>query len=308
MQATLSPIQRALMHCHQLNATYPCKRGTIIIISPGKLTATIVPLCCKKWSCPWCGPRRRRLWATRIATGKPERFITLTTDPKRFASPRDATAHLKKALPRLIQALRRQGRRFEYALVWELTEEGWPHIHIAQRGDYIPQPVLRSLWDRLGCGTIVDVRKIDSTAKAANYVAKYLAKTTSQDPDTFAGLRIIQCSLHWRDYERIARATEPECKPIYIPCKAPPARVLELLTIELGLPLALDASPGNLILEIPLTGWTEDDWIDLERRVRALTRDDLFYGSLSSMGQGLTPQRRATPPPQWYDCDAAASF
>ncbi len=145
----------------------------------GVCTATML---CNAWSCETCRPRRRARLMAEAASGEPKRFITLTISPRVGSSPEERRAIMGKALSRLAQKLRRRwGRKsFEYFVVCEAHESGEPHLHICQRGRYIPQPVLSKLWQALTGGRVVHIRKVDNTDAAVKYVAKYVSKKPEQ--------------------------------------------------------------------------------------------------------------------------------
>ncbi len=102
------------------------------------------------------------------ALGNPERFITLT---RIGGDPYEVLTRLKA----LLKAIRREGWRFEYLEAVEV-KRGVAHLHILQKGDYIPQAWLSREWEKLGGGRIVDVRAITDGAGAARYIFKYALK------------------------------------------------------------------------------------------------------------------------------------
>lgn len=130
-------------------------------------------------------------WRSVVERGKPSRFITLTCDPSAFETPFHAIDHLTKMLPRLLRDIRREYGYFEYVKVWELHKSGWPHIHIAARCNFIPQKWLSQRWEALGCGKIVDIRKVTKGKLAARYVAKYLGKACGDMARMLRKTRII---------------------------------------------------------------------------------------------------------------------
>ncbi len=174
-----------------------CRPGVIVVYDPADRSITLVPVRCKKWTCPVCGPILARLWAKRIADAKPQRMITLPCDHKRFPHPQAAYEAMKDALPRLIRLIRSQIGPMEYALVWEIHEDGYPHLHMAHRGRYIPQKWLSRVWDNLGFGPVVDIRQVKTAKGAAAYLAKYMTKTVAAAKDTLALTRVIQASRRY---------------------------------------------------------------------------------------------------------------
>jgi hypothetical protein len=83
-----------------------------------------------------------------------------------------------------VKRIRRQWPhyRFEYFIIWERTQKGWPHAHLLLRAPYIPQRYLSRVWHDLTGASIVDIRKVGDTAQVASYVAKYLAKDPRVPP------------------------------------------------------------------------------------------------------------------------------
>lgn len=138
-------------------------------------TGVVMPMLCGKYSCRYCGPRRVEMWRSLIEAAEPERFITLTrVGPTLQAVGRVATT--------IVQRLRRRKYRFEYCMTFERLKNGYFHIHMLQKGDYIPQ---RFLSDCLrsathGFSSVVDIRRC--RAGTAGYVTKYCTKvlTTSE--------------------------------------------------------------------------------------------------------------------------------
>jgi hypothetical protein len=139
------------------------------------------------------------MWANRLASARPERFITLTCDTKRFPDPRAAYAAMKDALPKLVSVLRKLCGPLEYAAVWELHESGYPHLHLAQKGKYVPINLLKKVWNDLGIGFCCDIRNVDSHQRAARYVAKYMTKTVSDGKKALGITKVIQVSRHFFD-------------------------------------------------------------------------------------------------------------
>lgn len=127
----------------------------------------------------------------------PERLITLTCDHKRFRNPYEAMDHMLKAWPKLLTLIRKKFGSFEYLKVWELHKSGYPHIHMMQRGKFIPQKWLSAAWDRLGCGSIVDIRKIYKQDCAGKYLVKYLGKSFAELSSLWYRKRLISKSNGW---------------------------------------------------------------------------------------------------------------
>jgi hypothetical protein len=133
------------------------------------LTEEKVPLLCGKYKCKYCGPRRVEMWRSLIELAEPERFITLTGVGKTLAE-------VGRVATTIVQRLRRQGYTFEYCMTFERHKNGKFHIHMLQKGDYIPQrfmsECLRSATH--GSSYVVDIRRCKSGT--AGYVTKYCTK------------------------------------------------------------------------------------------------------------------------------------
>jgi len=177
-----------------LAARHYCGKGAIVLTMADSNVVVIVPTRCKHWACPTCGPILARYWSERISKAMPERFITLTADRARWPTPEAAYTAMKKALPKLVRYLRSRGIEFEYVAVWELHESGWPHLHLCQKGSFVPQKLLSRAWDFLDIGPIVDIRTVVTKRGVAAYVAKYMAKSMAKTAATFRITKIVQCS------------------------------------------------------------------------------------------------------------------
>lgn len=141
-------------------------------------TAVIVPLRCRRWWCPSCGPFLRDRLVRRIASEDANALLTLTCNPRAYASPEEAFRGLSVAVNSLFKRIRRlvHPAPVEYFLVWELTKAGWPHAHVILRGPFVSQTWLSVAWSELSGAYIVDIRGIHQAQAAMAYVAKYLAK------------------------------------------------------------------------------------------------------------------------------------
>ncbi len=144
---------------------------------------------CQARTCPTCG--RRRGWETRQVLLERARaglfrnpiMLTLTVDPKRFASPEEAhdAVAAGKFIPRLLRLF---GIKV-WVWVLEFHVSGWPHWHVlvdlSDRGP-LRQADYRRLWhlwrDTWGLGRPdVRVKKdFETSSHAVNYVTKYLTK------------------------------------------------------------------------------------------------------------------------------------
>lgn len=183
-----------------------CGRGSVVGISPDLRQVILIPVRCKAWDCPVCGPKRTRQVAAKIAAALPNKFITLTLKPRNGQSLESMFHEVKDAFTKLVKRIRREFGRFEYALVWELTKHGVPHAHIAAQSDYIPQKWLSRNWRELIASPVVDIRAVKRPGQIARYVSKYLIKNAAQTAAALDGRRLVQFSGHFLD-------SLPEFKP-----------------------------------------------------------------------------------------------
>lgn len=160
---------RREMQCCPIARTY-----TAISI---RLEATvIIAVECGRWSCQHCGKKKVAKYALRVKEAAPNKLITLTVNPARWGSPREAYDGTRRKVSDLTKVLRKSYGEFEYFRILEVTKKGWPHYHLITRSPYIPQAELSDLWRQLTGAPIVDVRMIKKVGDVYWYVVKYLAK------------------------------------------------------------------------------------------------------------------------------------
>ena len=132
-----------------------------------------VPLPCKTWGCSVCGPAKAYRLGLLAVAARPERFITLT----RVGTELD---EVHERLKTLSKALRRAGKGWEYLAVPEVHQNGSWHLHLLQKGDFIPQAMLSERAEAAGMGYVVDIRRIRGAAgEVPRYLCKYLTKQTA---------------------------------------------------------------------------------------------------------------------------------
>lgn len=90
---------------------------------------------CRRWECPNCEPSNREALARRIIGGQANVFITLSSKRHWNVSPDEAAQKLVWAFRIIRQRARRAFKlsKFAFAAVFEPTEHGEPHLHIAAR-------------------------------------------------------------------------------------------------------------------------------------------------------------------------------
>lgn len=197
-----------------------------------------MPLHCRRWDCPSCGPRQKRKLTRRLAKGTPDALLTLTVNPRAHVDPTAAFRSTSVAVHALTKRIRRwlRGSPFEYALVWERTKAGWPHAHLLIRSAFIPQPLLSRWWGELTGAPIVDIRRVQSRQQVAAYVSKYLTKAPAAPP----GSKRFRTTRHYAEVDRPPKLrTLIDFGPIHISTAS--------LSDHLADALAQGASPSPIV-------------------------------------------------------------
>jgi hypothetical protein len=185
--------------------TPKCCNGSIVGFDPESRRISVIPLTCGKWSCPDCAARKAAKHARRMFAANPERHITLGWNPKFSNDPAEALKQMKKALPKFVAAVRklpgfkngvkvREDTIFEYCATWELHRSGFPHIHLAQWGDYVPAAELSRLWCKFTGAYIVYIKDMSASFMGGHHWTKYLLKEFANPKTIFAGMRLITFS------------------------------------------------------------------------------------------------------------------
>lgn len=126
------------------------------------VSGEVVPGACRTYGCEFCRARRMREWPYVLAQGLPERLVTLTLAP-------EDRERRRGQVKELAYRLRKDGYVVQWAWNTERNPKGTGyHVHLLQRGDYIPQRRLEDAWG----GRRVDIRRIDVREGAAAYVLK----------------------------------------------------------------------------------------------------------------------------------------
>ena len=185
-----------------------CGDGAAIGQCPVTHRIVVVPLCCKSWACSYCATKLAHSWAHRIAEAEPQRLITITVNPHWHPSPLAAYMALKKCWTGFVKSWR-LGRglghngadrphTLEYAAIWELQPgTGYPHLHVLQRGDYVPQAYLTEWITHARVGKICDIRAVKHAHAAARYVVKYTGKDAPNTKQLLRHRRLIMMSRHF---------------------------------------------------------------------------------------------------------------
>lgn len=185
-----------------------CTSGSLLGISEDGTTLLIAPATCRRWDCPDCAQAKAGRIYAKVRSARPERHITLTCNPALFPSPDHALEKMKDSIRKLAHAIRKgrkktktqtyeKPRTFEYAVIWELHQSGWPHAHLAQWGDYVPHQFLRQLWKKLTGATIVYIVELDYRRPDTHSWSKYLIKAIPRDRSLFFGKRMISFSANF---------------------------------------------------------------------------------------------------------------
>ena len=165
-----------------------CGEHTLLGQGPG--VKRLVTLKCRSWGCEGCSECRQRQLIAQVCQGEPNRFLTLTkvrTQGETAATAAKALAHGWRKIRRIL--IDRIGiKSLEFLAVFEAHQSGWPHLHIAVRSTYIDQRLLSRLADEIMGSPIVHIRQIDSTARAARYIGKYISKSN---------VRFGTCKRYW---------------------------------------------------------------------------------------------------------------
>ncbi len=139
---------------------------------------------CGRWSCSVCGASKRWRLAKLAVVARPERWVTLS---KSGNTPKEAY----RRLTTLSQSIRRSGKAWEYLAAPERHRNGSWHLHLLQRGDYIPQGELSSRAESAGMGKVTWIQRVKGPDHVAAYLVKYMSKS---DPDMPSGTRRFSTS------------------------------------------------------------------------------------------------------------------
>lgn len=137
-----------------------------------------VGLRCRSWNCKSCAPERKRELIAKAIAGQPQRALTLTSRRAEGQTPEQAARALSRAFRLIIKRTRRKygANSFEFIAVFEATKLGWPHLHVLQRGSFIPQEQLSAWMQELIDSPVVWIEYLHNPKHAARYMAKYIGK------------------------------------------------------------------------------------------------------------------------------------
>ena len=229
-----------------------CGKGVMVGINRTTFETRIVPLYCDRWDCPTCGPHKRRVWMARIASGGPERFVTVTVRPSSSTTPAQAAIDLKRNWSRFVDHFRRHGHTCEYVWCLQWTQQGWPHLHILQRGSFIPQREL-SIWMLKHLNSpIVDVRRIHNAKQAISYAARYMLRQDQVADSRNNNQRRIYTSAHYEDDTTDTRHYTPDPNWVWKYYRETPEEVAHILDRDHRYQHYRITPEGTLILSDPV--------------------------------------------------------
>jgi hypothetical protein len=180
-----------------------CGRVVIHEMIDGELHT--LALRCKRWNCPWCGPRKRAELVELGIGGQPNAFLTLTCAADKFASPDEGARALVWGFQQLLKMVKARWPRkhVEFLAVFEKHKSKWPHLHVLLRGGYLPQAWISQQMRALIGSPIVDIRGVSRPTEIAHYIAKYVSK----NPEAFKG-----CRRFWRSRGWLLKRPSPKAK------------------------------------------------------------------------------------------------
>lgn len=179
--------------------------GEASIVNHGPDHSRAVTLRCRSWGCPHCHDMRVRQLVKEIINGHPERLLTLTMRSGSEPTPELQAQALSRHFRTLMQWIREcwWDVDHQYFAVFEAHKSGWPHLHIAMRGCFLPWKTLRDWWEAISGSPGVDIRFIHDPRDCAAYVAKYMGKDTHRYEGTKRYWKSQGWQLVWDDeYER----------------------------------------------------------------------------------------------------------
>lgn len=188
---------------------------------------------CRDRMCTPCQTARANTLRRNLAElmqGSETRFITFTL--------RARPGGLRPQLDRLIKSFRTLRNKAFWrdcttaaASVIEITYNKTtgnyhPHIHVLQKGRYIPKTLLREAWHKItGDSYIVDIELVRDAKTAAGYLAKYVTKPVSnsiiQSPEALTECiealhhrRLVTTLGAWRGEKLLEVECDVEWRPV----------------------------------------------------------------------------------------------
>lgn len=170
------------------NSTPSCLVGWLT--QQGPLGAKQIPIFCDRWDCPRCGEKKGKEVSRRIQRSEArswQRLLTLTfrTNEEEGSTWDQNVEKSGSCINAFWTSIRRVVPHIKYIWVREIgAESRMVHFHCLVNL-YIPQSLLKRLWERTGAGSIVDIRRV---SRPGAYVCKYLAKFPAYSREVSAAL------------------------------------------------------------------------------------------------------------------------
>ena len=154
-----------------------CGKWTVSAVSLDR-KRRFIRVDCRCWDCAYCGPRKatRYRYAIRDTAERYglNRFVTLTLDPAELGG-EPAVPYINATFAKWRIYLKRKfGVSITYIRILEFQQNGNPHFHILV-DRFMPQAWIKSTWQAVGGGRLVDIRFVD-IHRIAHYLSKYLTK------------------------------------------------------------------------------------------------------------------------------------
>jgi hypothetical protein len=128
-------------------------------------------------------------------------MVTLTIDPKQFASPLEAFRYLGKhrCVGRFVQDLKRAGvvMSHRWFSILEFQQNGMPHYHLLLESSWIDQAIARRCWNKQGPGPAMfgmlrlSKHFYGDVLHAVRYACKYVIKAPRHPMPAWAGELIV---------------------------------------------------------------------------------------------------------------------
>lgn len=174
-----------------------CGHGCVMLVNEATEQITIRPVTCKRWSCSYCAPQKLRRYKWIGRAGHPERHIVLTLRAEPEKPTAEMVAFIRDSFKKLVARIRREYKAFEYLCGLELTKNNTPHLHVLQRGSYIPHSWLSKNWQAITGSYICHIKAVTRTAASVNEMTKYLAKTASEVQKALPRFTPVTMSRGW---------------------------------------------------------------------------------------------------------------
>lgn len=128
-------------------------------------------------------PRYRNKQRNRVARlrdyPRPARYLlTLTVDPQRYASDREAYAGLLESWRKIYHRLKRRSDCLQVLRVAEPQKNGQPHLHALLWGVHLPRGWAAEMYREVGSGYVHVAPVRHGNPGAVSYLGKYLTKAS----------------------------------------------------------------------------------------------------------------------------------